>query len=368
MKKLFLILIIITTSYVLWIQFIQHSAHRDLNVIHETILHNHPGPLNHQDPTFKTVMQQSLAKAQQEIKSMKWSHNHLNILQNYLKPFHDSHLHIFSNEFSIQNTRDKKNQNFTLKKLNNQSSWITLPTFSPTDLQAEQLKEIIHNVPALKDQKCIIFDLRHNTGGSSFWGTNILEELFGKQYVDQQLYYLYQNQTTHWRISNDNIHHLQQLSTMLDQKSGKTSPIALWCHQIHHNMQQAQQNNESFFIEHETLTIPPTHKIKNPLKTKCIVVIDSCNVSAALDFITELKAITHNVILIGRTTDADTIYMEVRTITLPSKQASLQIPIKMYHNRPRKNNEPYSPSIAYNHTGPIPDTWIEEVFKQLCNK
>lgn len=80
---------------------------------------------------------------------------------------------------------------------------------------------------------------------------------------------------------------------------------------------------------------------------KVIVITDSVNVSAALDFIDELKLMTKEVMLIGQKTKADRVYMEVRSLPLPSGAGIFSFPIKVYRNRPRLDNEPYYPNIEF---------------------
>ena len=97
-----------------------------------------------------------------------------------------------------------------------------------------------------------------------------------------------------------------------------------------------------------------------------IVITDSFNVSAALDFIDELKIMTKKVVLIGQKTKADRVYMEVRSLPLPSGSGNLSFPIKVYRNRPRLDNEPYVPNIAFKDVGNTPalKTFILEKIKR----
>ena len=46
--------------------------------------------------------------------------------------------------------------------------------------------------------------------------------------------------------------------------------------------------------------------------------------------------------------------MEVRGVTLPSGIASLNLPVKVFRNRPRGHNEAYVPAMRYE--GDINDT------------
>jgi predicted mannosyl-3-phosphoglycerate phosphatase (HAD superfamily) len=83
------------------------------------------------------------------------------------------------------------------------------------------------------------------------------------------------------------------------------------------------------------------------LGLKVIIITESVNVSAALDFIDELKIMTKNVILIGQKTKADRLYMEVRSVNLPSETGQFIFPIKVYRNRMRGDNKPYIHNIEF---------------------
>jgi hypothetical protein len=113
---------------------------------------------------------------------------------------------------------------------------------------------------------------------------------------------------------------------------------------IINGMKQSLEEKNPFYREEE-ISQKSQSKIKplNPVKAKIIVIIDSLNVSAALDFIDELKMMTPSVILIGKATRADRFYMEVRTINLPSGTGTFSFPIKVYRNRSRGDNIPYMP-------------------------
>lgn len=50
----------------------------------------------------------------------------------------------------------------------------------------------------------------------------------------------------------------------------------------------------------------------------------------------------------GKTTSADSLYMELRSIPVPSGKGFLNIPTKVYRNRPRGHNVPYVPDIPCN--------------------
>lgn len=104
------------------------------------------------------------------------------------------------------------------------------------------------------------------------------------------------------------------------------------------------------------------------MTAKIVVIIDAFCMSATLDFIDALKAMDQQVILVGETTDADSVYMEIRIADLPSGKGQFQFPIKMYSNRLRGHNVPYVPDIPYPQTITLPaekDAWLSETISKL---
>ncbi len=104
------------------------------------------------------------------------------------------------------------------------------------------------------------------------------------------------------------------------------------------------------------------------MTAKIVVIIDAFCMSATLDFIDTLKSIDQNIILLGESTDADSVYMEIRIADLPSGKGQFQFPIKMYRNRLRGHNVPYVPDMPYPQTITLPaekDAWLLETISKL---
>jgi len=75
------------------------------------------------------------------------------------------------------------------------------------------------------------------------------------------------------------------------------------------------------------------------------VVTDGACASACLDFMDVILAYP-GVIHLGRTTSADTRYLEVASYEV-TDQLRVGVPRKAWFGRPRGNNEPYVPSRIY---------------------
>ncbi|MDP2194278.1 MAG: hypothetical protein Q8K36_07110, partial [Alphaproteobacteria bacterium] len=126
-------------------------------------------------------------------------------------------------------------------------------------------------------------------------------------------------------------------------------PSMKWLENVRDGLRESLERGDSFYREYSHTECGQTKKVTSgsEIAFKVIVITDSCNVSAALDFIDELKMMNIKVVLIGRKTKADRLYMELRSLPLPSGGGTLFFPIKVYRNRQRLDNEPYIPNIEF---------------------
>lgn len=327
---------------------LKKSAQQDIDFILNTILENHPGPYNVQDPEFVKNMNNAYEHAKNLTSTIKSSNDHLNIIKQYLASFHDTHVRLYPKKReSITFKTNNDALHFSIQEKSGHITWITLPTFAPNNEQQKELESVIDQISQYRTSKLIVFDVRNNSGGNSQWGTKILENLFGKEYVTECLYNINKNIEVNWRASKDNATYLSSLTAHIIDQFGKDSQETSYFKAIEQGVQNAYDKNQTFYTEHVEPQTTPQETTHNPVTAKIIVITSSRNVSSCLDFIDEIKAVNPKTILIGQTTDADTLYMEVRTIDLPSDIGKLQFPIKMYLNRHRGHNIPYIPNIAY---------------------
>ena len=359
--------LLLIIGYQVYRHRLQKSAQCDIDFIHATILENHPGSYNEQDPDFRKNMDIAYLDAHNAIKSMRSTTDQTTIVTHYLDSFHDTHVRLYPAIKNSTPTHINTRHHFTIQEIPNNSVWITVPTFAPNATQQKELEAIIDQMPAYKTKNCIIFDVRNNNGSNSHWGTKIIEKLFGVEYAKLCINKIHKNIEVHWRASKDNTHHISSLIPKLIDQFGANAPIIQEFQSIAHGMQKAYQQNNTFFIAHH---IPQPHSHLKPnhsVTAHIAIIINARCVSACLDFIDEMKAVDPTITLIGQTTDADSIYMDVRVVDLPSGIGTLQFPIKMYHNRKRGHNIPYVPDISYPDTIHSPEE-INEWLLQTVQK
>ncbi|MFP3012497.1 MAG: S41 family peptidase [Rickettsia sp.] len=212
-----------------------------------------------------------------------------------------------------------------------------MPTFDLNEKQRKEFRVILRSLKSFRKENIIIFDLRGNQGGNSDYGSQIIDKLFGQKYAEYKRNLANKNTYVDWRVSPSNLEHVKNIYNQYKLPFLKKTVAGL---------EQKLAKNEPYYREvlfDKSLTANTL--LQNPVKAKIIVIIDEKNVSAALDFIDELKIMSSNVILAGKTTKADRLYMEVRTVKLPSNAGIFSFPIKVYRNRERRDNEPYVPDF-----------------------
>ncbi len=335
----------------------ENQSARDLHFIYKAIVENHPGIYNEEDPNFKKDLENSYTTAKLSIKKSLSDSNSKIIISDFIKSFNDTHLSIhWFNNSSKKNDTDTKN--FSILEPSKEVAWITLPTFSLSTKQEKDFINIIKKLEELRTKKYIIFDLRKNQGGSSNYGSQIVDTLFGKEYTRPKKCLKNKKEFVDWRVSDGNLAHISHL-LIQSSTSLILSPISQWLKNIKKGLEQSLERGDYFYREHSDETCGSIKSVNSKFNFKVVVITDSCNVSAALGFIDELKIVTEKIVLIGQKTKADRLYMEVRSLPLPSGLGNFFFPIKVYRNRLRLDNESYIPNIEFKN---IQDTSALESF------
>jgi hypothetical protein len=246
-----------------------------------------------------------------------------------------------------------QNTDVELRHVKADWSWLTLPTFSPTEPQAEKLLALLSELPKHRTSHMVI-DLRGNRGGSSSWGTEILQALFSKEYIALIRWKSATgtNETYEYRVSQEGSRYFQNL---LGNKNKNISVINPFFTYVASALQVGLQKDLSTVVVPMTkVADKPKQTPKNPVKHPVIVITDEHCFSACLNFIDLLKLIP-NTTHVGRVTSADAVYMQdLDEIPLQGGDLALTIPILRVHNRRRGHNEPHTPDVPF--SGDISDT------------
>lgn len=257
----------------------------------------------------------------------------------------------------------------TITELKPGTYWVRLPQFQPNDAQVKQLDELAARMPSLRNADLIVFDLRGNGGGNSVWGWRVLAGLVGAEYLQQQTH---DEGYAEWRASTGNLAYLRDnlLPRLTRQYGAGHKDLALF-ESLQRRMQQAIALGQPFVRQEEAAPARAGQAAAAPLtplsKARIALVTKSGCASSCLDFADYALALPGTVHL-GETTGADTVYMDVRPLVLPSGLGRFSMAQKVYRGRPRAHNAAYVPHIPY--TGAIHDTPALQVWalQQLSAK
>lgn len=257
------------------------------------------------------------------------------------------------------------NRRTSLKNIDKDIVWISLPTFNPEGNELQEMQKVVATVSKQRRAKAVVFDVRGNTGGSSLWGHDILAALYG-EYFKNLISAADQASKTYveWRVSKGNLEHVEGIGPWLKERHGENSEGYKTFVKIAADMKVALNKGESLMREYELSgPVKISSSDSKPLtKTKLILLTDGYCGSACLDFM-DMALRIPGAIHIGGSTNADTVYMEIRHEDLPSGLGRLGFATKVYRNRPRGNNVAYKPSIFWH--GSLANTralqnWIVE--------
>lgn len=258
---------------------------------------------------------------------------------------------------------ERRDATARLRSFGDHGAWISLPSFGPQGEAAEAMKSVLAGLADYRGASFIVVDVRGNSGGSSYWSDPFVRALYGDAYFEQLRFQLRQDQKEVYvdhRVSADNLAHFESLRPMILAQAGEDSEMYRYFDGLVQGMGVALASGESLFRVHAgafDLAEPPPAE---PLfRGRIIYLTDNVCVSACLDFsdvVLALPRVTH----VGQPTSADTTYMEVRDVTLPSNNGALNFATKVYRGSSRGISGYYAPEVPF--IGDISDTYRVEAW------
>ncbi len=240
--------------------------------------------------------------------------------------------------------------------------WIRLPTFQPRGTDLERMKEIVASIAELRNARRIVFDVRGNGGGSSVWGNDLTETLYGEamsrwvecRHADESAW-------AEWRVSKKNVAMVEETLPGLRERFGEGSLADRVFTRLRADLQNALEAGETWVRQpdgedprqDEPEPDCPETAPDNPVRATVVLLTDGACASACLDF-ADVLLLMPGVVHAGAPTSADTVYMEIRDVPLPSRLGRFSCAMKVYRNRSRGHNEPYVPAHRYD--GELGDT------------
>ena len=252
-----------------------------------------------------------------------------------------------------------------MRRQDDGSYWIRLPTFNGNPESDDGralgalLSQIAEQADALRLAPAIVFDLRGNGGGSSDWSARIAKVLWGEgafwRAPEPPM-------TVVWRASEGNLQTLRDGLEEHDANGNLSSDSRAWFQSSIAGLEAAIARGEDRWIIESNLEARPSSAVEalpyHPPHGTVLVLTDETCMSACLDAVdlwVRLGATP-----VGRETGADTVYMEVRQVVVPSGLGGMSLPMKFYIGRERGHNQSVMPVHRFD--GDMSDTSAVEAW------
>jgi hypothetical protein len=239
-----------------------------------------------------------------------------------------------------------------IRKVAGNGTWISLPSFSVSGAQLDALKATLAELPKYRDSAYVVIDVRGNGGGSSHWGRQVIDGLYGAEFgkwlqaeADRKTKDAY----VEFRVSQENADHFRNELPRLAAGAGKDSTDYRYFERIVADMDAALARKEVLLDDtpaQRAVFGPPIveagPKPATAYPGHVYFLTDALCASACLDF-ADLLLDAPNVVQVGEPTSGDTVYMDLGFMRLPSNAGGFSYATKVYRGRPRGHNVAYVP-------------------------
>lgn len=215
----------------------------------------------------------------------------------------------------------------------------------------EQLEAMLSGLAATRGAHAIVFDVRGNRGGDSSIGDRIFEAATGGLEVDTAGMDSLPRYYAQWRVSDFLVEYIDATTDELKALYGEGSPRVAEHEAFREQVVEARAAGQPW-VEQDagrTMTQEDVAARNGRLRRfdgKIVLLTDSGCVSACLDF-ADIVLQVPGVIHAGQRTGADSVYMVGSRSRMPSGNR-LVMPVKVWRNRARANNQALVPDVPVN--------------------
>ncbi|AVG17263.1 hypothetical protein CFN79_16125 [Chromobacterium vaccinii] len=221
--------------------------------------------------------------------------------------------------------------------------WMNISDFMPGREGDVAWGEFLKQVKELESVDVLVLDTRGNQGGSSFYGVELLEAIYGKDYIEWLANRDCEKSYAAWKVSPFIFKYIEQVNCCMESAENCPKEFRKWIDDLKGNVTWAWNSGLEWLVEWGGRK---EKFMSNPkILPKVVLITRSDCRSACLDFV-DIVLQLPSVIHIGQATGADTIYTEQVIINIEDL-AELCVPIKMWRNRPRESNQAYVPHVKY---------------------
>jgi peptidase S41-like protein len=235
--------------------------------------------------------------------------------------------------------------------------WLGIPTLNALNPESlagleTMMKSIESSADQVRNAKYFVIDLRGNSGGNTFVALRVLNAIWGERTLASVRS---RNLRAQWRASHENREYLQSVVPILERLFGPASLPANGLKQILGGFTAAIEHNQPLYVDSDEYAILDAQMVgpQYGVTAQPFLLTDGACVSSCLNLV-DLMLSLPRVVQVGDETGADTYYLENRPARLPTGNAVLQIPIKLYTNRERLKNASHLPSLKW--MGQMADT------------
>ncbi len=228
--------------------------------------------------------------------------------------------------------------------------WIRAGSFSPDAAQARALDAMLERLAAERDVRRVVFDLRGNGGGDSRLGHRIFEAATGGLDMDTTHMDALPRLQADWRVSDVAVATFEEHIARFTARDGADSAAARHAREMRDAMRSAQARGERWLIawdgERHVDAAEATRRhahLRKAVGRLAVLTDDGC-ASACLDMVDEVRRVP-GALQVGETTSADAVYIDIGFVEMPSGNR-LILPLKVWRNRVRGNNEAWVPDVA----------------------
>ena len=252
--------------------------------------------------------------------------------------------------------------------------WIGVPTFSSGDDTAPLLKTLMEEVEKkgaqMREARAIVIDTRGNGGGNSAWADRLAKAAFTPEVLAKHPA-PERSTATDWRASKENGVYWYEWAVQMEKEFGAWSFNRLSVLFLGRQLTKFAESDPPLYriptcwpSKSGGLTkMRPTGE--SPFRAKVYVLSNGSCGSSCLNF-ADTVLMVPGVKLIGAATSADGVYMDVRSVDLPSGLGSVTFAQKVERGGGRAALEYYEADVAYD--GAWSDAavraWVMGVVKQ----
>jgi hypothetical protein len=230
--------------------------------------------------------------------------------------------------------------------------WISAGSFNGNGGPGDQalpalVKAVAAEAAFARSAPVLVLDMRGNGGGSSDWGVQLARIVWGAGPVDRVRAADNAMVHTDWRASAANLAAIDGFCGPVLEASDASAEVVAFCKAGTTGLRAAYAAGTPLWREPD-LAPPALPAGTTPAARTgpTFLLVDGRCASACLDTVDLWTALGAKVI--GRTTGADSSYMEVRTATVPSGLADYAVPMKVYSGRARGSGVPVQPVHRFN--------------------